>query len=109
MRHKLFVLIFAVSLVLSGIALTGCGSKEPEGRLPEDAPAQSQDQQSASGGGVEIHGAETGGIAPVTGTESLGQGGGGVQQAAKDKAKEAAGQASSGSLGQGNTGDESGE
>jgi hypothetical protein len=97
-----------ITTLIAALLLTGCGAPEPEGKLPEDqtptdgAPPRTGDGTSTdpnattsttpeSGGGIQIHGGGAGGIAPVTGTESLQGGGSGVGQAAKEKAKEVAG------------------
>lgn len=90
--------------ILATLALVACGPAEPEGYLEGDnpnaptetAPAESTPTET-SGGGVQIQGgaAGAGGLAPVTGTENLQGGGGGVGQAAKDQARRVSGSAGS--------------
>lgn len=100
-------------LALGTLALIGCGSSEPEGKIGEEStttdaqtpesgttsePTTSNTAPTGDGSGIAIHGAGAGGMAPVTGTENLqgsGGGGGGVGQAAKSAAKNAASSGSS--------------
>jgi len=114
--------LLIATIVLASVALIGCGAAEPEGTIDppatgagtdpatNNAPTGTESTSNSGGGdsGIQIHGAGAGGVAPVTGTESMGGGGGGGQQAAKKKALETAGSAGAGSAGQlGN--DEGGE
>lgn len=83
--------------------VSGCGPAEPEGRM-EERPVAGEEQAGAAaatggGGGVQVTPSAAGGLAPVTGTESLQGGGSGVGQAAKDMARDVAGSAGSGSAG----------
>lgn len=109
MPHSRFIFLVVVGVVL----LTGCGSPEPEGKLETGAASPGTTGTTtapASGGseGVGITSPAAGGMSPVTGSDSVaGAGGGGVQQAAKDKAKDVAGSAGAGSASQ--LGDSGGE
>lgn len=81
-------------------ALAGChkdpAPTEPAPSLDSSQPAPGTTSQSGGSDGVQIHSPGAGGLAPVTGTESLGgSGGGGVGQAAKDQARRAAASPSS--------------
>lgn len=90
-----------VLLVLAGVLLVGCAPKEPVAE-PNPTGTTALPPGGAAGG-------STGDIAPMTptpipnapvsGGSSLGDGGGSVGIAAKSKAKEVAGNASQGSLG----------
>lgn len=110
---KVWHFLAAASLAV----LVGCSSEEPAEDAAGDvantpntaqanpgAPPAAQPQGNTGGGGnsgVQIHTGGAGGIAPVTGTESLqGGGGGGVHQAAKDSARKAADKAGGSSLDQ---------
>lgn len=80
-------------LGLAAVALLALGCSQPTTPTQEPA-AQNTTPNNAppeSGGGVQIHGAGAGSVAPVTGTENLQGGGGGVNQAAKDKARSVGG------------------
>lgn len=94
-----------LTVVVCGLMLSACQPPEPEGRIPEPGTESTETTPESSaeaggGGGVSIHGGGAGELAPVTGTESLQGGGGGVGSAAKDAAKGAASSVGSGSLDQ---------
>lgn len=79
----------------------GCSPAEaPTAEKAPETPAETPQSNTGGGGGIQIHGPGGAGISPVTGTESLQGGGSGVNSVAKDRAKAAAGAASSGSMGQ---------
>jgi hypothetical protein len=105
--RTLFSVVIAATVV-------GCGSSSSEGDEPNpamDPPVdqvpgsntggQEPEQIGVEGGGVGTvtAGATAGGLTPMTGTESMGGGGFGVGQAAKDQARGAASKAGSGSMG----------
>ena len=100
MRNHLW---FAAPLAIGlGVLLSGCSQPAPAEPAPADPVTQSTPAPTEGGGnqgGVQVHGGGAGMAAPVTGTENLQGGGGGVNQAAKDRARQAAGQTGS-SLGQ---------
>jgi len=73
-----------------GSTNTGGGEADPSGSTAGNE----------SGVGAVTAGATAGGMTPMTGTDSVGGGGYGVGSAAKEQAREAAGQAGAGSMGQ---------
>lgn len=88
--------------LIAGLLLAGC---EPttgqEAAVPaEGATANQPVPETGGSSSVQIHTGGAGGIAPVTGTENLGGGGGGVNQAAKNSARNAADRAGGSSLDQ---------
>lgn len=91
--------------------LAGCAEKPeqlanpPEG---EQIQTSTTEQAKGSGDGIGIVSPASGGMSPVTGSDSVvGSGGGSVGSAAKDQAKRIGGGQSQGSLGNA-TGDEDG-
>lgn len=95
MRHRL--LLTVTGLIAAGVLLVGCTAKEEPAPATTEPTAQVAPDATRQGGqgGVQVHGAGAGIVAPVTGTENLQGGGGGVNQAAKDRAKQAAGRSGS--------------
>lgn len=83
------ILLFSLGISL----LAGCSKPEDATVAPEPKPAaQTQQQQDQSGGSVAPISPSVGGISPVAGSDSVtGAGGGGVSQAAKERAKAVAG------------------
>ncbi|MBW7927014.1 MAG: hypothetical protein H3C58_02765 [Fimbriimonadaceae bacterium] len=72
--------------ILALLALgLGCrpASEPPVAEKPVSEPAA----QGGSGSGVQVHSPGLGGVAPVTGTESLRGGGSAVGQTLKDRAR----------------------
>lgn len=79
----------AVAIIAVGVILAGC--QAPPDTSKTEEPGQSTQEES----GVGVMSPAAGGASPVTGSESVGGAGmGGVGRAAKDKAREVAGQAS---------------
>ena len=100
--------------LLVGVLAVGCAPKpdpvDPVSGPPAKPSAGAGTQAAGGGGGIAPigSGAATG-MTPVTGAENVGGGGmGGVSQAAKNQARNAAANAGQGSLG-GTTGDADGE
>lgn len=91
------------------ICLVGCQpTLEVNGVKPE-SPSSNTDKADVKSGGVAPMATGGGGMTPMTGTDSVeGAGGGGVAQAAKQKAKDKAVNIGGGSLGQGEK-DDSGQ
>ena len=89
--------------------LVGCQpTLDVNGAKPE-SPSSNTDTTNVKSGGVAPMAAGGGGMTPMTGTDSVeGAGGGGVAQAAKQKAKDKAANLGGGSLGQGEK-DDSGQ
>jgi hypothetical protein len=93
--------------VLTGIVAIGCSPASKPAEDPAAAPKPTATAApappSGNGGGIApLTSGAVGGITPVTGAENLGDGtGGGIGNAAKDKARSVAGAASSPSTGQG--------
>lgn len=90
--------------LLALFLLAGCDPAPAQTEEPaaEGTPTTTETSAAPAGGttgSVQIH-TTGGGIAPVTGTESLQGGGGGVNQAAKNSAHNAAAKAGGSSLDQ---------
>ncbi|MGE0002743.1 MAG: hypothetical protein AB7F50_09190 [Fimbriimonadaceae bacterium] len=101
---------FTLLAPLLSLVAFGCSSEPTAVPIEGETPAAEQPQTSSadpgSGGGIApMTSGAAGGVTPVTGAESVQGGGSGVNQAAKDKARDVAAGAGSGSLGAG-TGDE---
>ena len=79
---------------LAAVAFVVFGCSQPTTPAETKPAAQNTTPNNAppeSGGGAQIHGAGAGSVAPVTGTENLQGGGGGVNQSAKERAKSVGG------------------
>ncbi len=103
---KSFLALVPLAFVL--IACDPAPAENSETNTEDTTATQSSTVPTPEGGttgSVQIH-TTGGGMAPVTGTESLQGGGGGVNQAAKDSARKAAVNAGGSSLDQLNSGDE---
>lgn len=119
MRSALLTVFAGATLFL----LSACAPPEPEGRVGEEKTPATAEPATSSGGsgkgsgqtnatpsggsgeGVGIISPAAGGMAPVTGSDSVTGAGGGVQSAAKDAAKNAASQVGAGSVGTDESGD----
>ncbi|MCC7231266.1 MAG: hypothetical protein IT203_12810 [Fimbriimonadaceae bacterium] len=74
-----------------GLAVTACKPAEPAQAAPPAATTQATPPAGGSGSGIAPLGPNVGGITPVAGGENLGGGsGGGVGNAAKDRARQIA-------------------
>lgn len=103
-RAVKFLWLLPLAVIL-GACQTPADSTHTE--MTDTSPAVAgEPEASGSGSGVQIHTGGAGGVAPVTGNESLGGGGSGVGSAAKSAAKRAAGNAGQGSMGRMESGDE---
>lgn len=109
---KVFASLFIVCLCLVGCSPGGDANNAPspdQTNSVSNTPATPTGAPSGQGGGVApMASGAAGGMTPMSGTESVGgEGGGGVGQAAKQMAKDKAGNMGSGSLGQGEKDDSS--